>query len=155
MQWTHYHQVVMASRYGSPPLWDFRPCRYKKISSYRTAIRDGQYTDALVQHPLPPWYWEKCGTMGCSILFKMVTEWIGLSATLATRRMGHGGSVCVNCGGMGGRGVGGDNSSNMQIHTLIIIACVVILRLPRGVTPGFKANNNQQTYYATGQRCWN
>jgi hypothetical protein len=95
MQWTHYHQVVMASRYGSPPLWDFRPCRYKKISSYRTAIRDGQYTDALVQHPLPPWYWEKCGTMGCSILFKMVTEWIGLSATLATRRMGHDGSVCV------------------------------------------------------------
>jgi hypothetical protein len=44
----------------------------------------------------------------------MVVEQIGLSATLATHRMGHDSS-----GGMGGRGVGDDNSSNMQIHTLI------------------------------------
>jgi hypothetical protein len=57
-------------------------------ASYWTPyLCNGHYTDALVQHPLSP-YREKCGAMGCGILYRMVAEWIGLCAMLATRRTG-------------------------------------------------------------------
>jgi hypothetical protein len=39
----------------------------------------------LVRHPLSP-YWEKCGAMGCGILYRIMAEQFGLCATLATRR---------------------------------------------------------------------
>jgi hypothetical protein len=61
--------------------------RYKKPGSNRATLRDGHYTNALAQQPLSP-YWEKCGAMGCGILYRMMAEWFGQCATLATHRMG-------------------------------------------------------------------
>ncbi len=34
-----------------------------------------------------------------------------------------------------------------------IMVAAIVLRSPWGPTPGFKAYNNQQTYYATGLHC--
>jgi hypothetical protein len=77
----------MAGRHRSRPPWDFLPRRYKNPGSYGTTLQDGHNTDALVRHPLSP-YWEKCGAMGCGILYRMVAEQIELCAMLATHRTG-------------------------------------------------------------------
>jgi hypothetical protein len=73
------------ARHRSLPPWEFPPRRYKIPGSYDATLRYGHYSEPLVRHPLSP-YWEKCGAMGCGILYMMAAELIGLSATLATRR---------------------------------------------------------------------